>query len=220
MVLITRTSKVPYGHTATRAAQVSRAAVANDEGVCIPAPLLFHRLETLTQINRQHGPAITISASPLLPASLHSRLLLPTSALISRLQSLSRSSSPCLCWRPRSHFLSSPLATSSHPHPPQPDLFFLPRLPLSSFSSSPSPSLLSRFSLHFSLTYPLISPHLLFPSPPYSPPVISPTPALPLSPGLFFSAGSNILLPLCLSLLSSLHFSYLPLVYLGWLASF
>ena len=94
VVLITRTSKVPYGHTATRAAHVSRAAVANDEGVCIPAPLLFHRLETLTQINRQHGPAITISASPLLPASLHSRLLPPTSALISRLQSLSRSSSP------------------------------------------------------------------------------------------------------------------------------
>ena len=152
MVLITRTSKVPYGHTATRAAHVSRAAVANDEGVCIPAPLLFHRLETLTQINRQHGPAITISASPLLPASLHSRLLPPTSALISRLQSLSRSFSPCLCWRPRSRFLSSPLSPPLLPPPPR--LFFHPRalslprfisslllhsFPLSSVSSSPLP---------------------------------------------------------------------------------
>lgn len=129
VVLITRTSKLPYGHTATHAAHVSRAAAANDEGVCIPAPLLFHRLETLTQINRQHGPAITISASPLLPASLHSRLLLPTSALISRLQSLSRSSSR-LCWRPRSHFLSS------HYIPP-PSFFFSPGSLDRSLASSP-----------------------------------------------------------------------------------
>lgn len=120
----------------------------NDEGVCIPAPLLFHRLETLTQINRQHGPAITISVSSLLPASLHSPSLLYTRALLSLSPSPSllvllllplicldlRASiylslslplflSPSLC--PRSHILSSSFSTSPF-HTP---CLFLPRHP-------------------------------------------------------------------------------------------
>lgn len=42
-------------------------------GACISASAVISPgLETLTQIDRQHGPAITISVSPLLPASLHS----------------------------------------------------------------------------------------------------------------------------------------------------
>lgn len=94
---------------------------ANDEGVCIPATLLFHRLETLTQINRQHGPAITISVSPLLPASsIHSLHCCthapphpspPPSALISWLQSISPppSHSSSVSLRPRSHISPPPL---------------------------------------------------------------------------------------------------------------
>lgn len=108
-----------WSHTNTRAhtcaahAGVSRAVFANDKGVCIPAPLLLQRLETLTQINRQHGPAITIAVSALLPASLHSRLTAPPSHICLDLPAsiylpLLRSLSLC----PRSSILDSSFSTS------------------------------------------------------------------------------------------------------------
>lgn len=65
-LLIMWTSNVPYGHTPTRMractahSGVLRDVFANDKGVRFPAPLSFHQLKTLTQINRQHGPMITI----------------------------------------------------------------------------------------------------------------------------------------------------------------
>lgn len=87
LLLIMRASNAPYGRSPalvktrveTLADDVSGAAFANDKGVCIPAPLLLQRLETLTQIDTQLGPTITISASPLLPASLHPCLAAPPS---------------------------------------------------------------------------------------------------------------------------------------------
>lgn len=142
--------------------------VANDKGVCIPAVLLFHRLETLTQINRQHGPAITISVSPFLPASLHSPHYCThappssfTSALILQLQSISPSHSPCLC----ALVLASstpPLLLSSPPSlfSSRPLLFFLHSSPSLSTSQSLffSPSLISQHCTH-ELNIPLhISP--------------------------------------------------------------
>lgn len=95
-------------HTHAQDTLASRELFANDEGVCIPAPLLLQRLKTLTQINRQHGPAITISASPLLPASRHSRLNAPPShiCLDPQLRSIALVSSPHLH---ALHLASSPL---------------------------------------------------------------------------------------------------------------
>lgn len=92
-------------HTHAQDTLASRELFANDEGVCIPAPLLLQRLKTLTQINRQHGPAITISASPLLPAS---RLNAPPShiCLDPQLRSIALVSSPHLH---ALHLASSPL---------------------------------------------------------------------------------------------------------------
>lgn len=101
-------------HTCAAHAGVPRAVVANDKGVCIPAPLLLQRLETLTQINRQHGPVITISVSPLLPASLHSRLTAPPSHICLDLTAsiyLPLFLSLSLC--PPSHILHSSSPTSS-----------------------------------------------------------------------------------------------------------
>lgn len=84
LVLIRWTSNMPYGHTLLTLAHthvgVWRAVFANDEGVCIPAPLLLRRLETLRQINRQHGPAITIavfSSPPCISPFSHQRSSLP-----------------------------------------------------------------------------------------------------------------------------------------------
>lgn len=98
-----RASNTPYGRSPTPLKarretlvdDVSGAVFANDKGVCVPAPLLLQRLETLTQIDMQLGPTIMIPASPsslILP--IHASLLLPpTSAFISQLQSVSLSSS-------------------------------------------------------------------------------------------------------------------------------
>ena len=170
------TSNVPYVHTqiwcthapATHThSGVSRAVFANDEVVCIQAPLLFHRLETLTQINRQHGPALTISVSTLLPASLHSphhRALLPpctssslTSALISQLH-LSPPLPPTLPLPVSVPSISHPLLSSSFSPLLTPSFFFLHQLPWSrSISCSLSSPLVLYTLLHIS---PLTS-HLL-----------------------------------------------------------
>lgn len=93
-----RASNAPYGRSPTPvkprreplADDVSGAVFANDEGVCVPAPLLLQRLETRTQIDTQLGPTITIPASPPSPIlSIHASLLLPpTSAFISQLQAV------------------------------------------------------------------------------------------------------------------------------------
>lgn len=100
-------------HTCIVHAGIPRAVFANDKGVCIPAPLLLQRLETLTQINRQHGPVITISPSPLLPASLHSRLSAPPSHICLDLTaSICRPLFLSLSLCPRSSILNSSTPTS------------------------------------------------------------------------------------------------------------
>lgn len=157
-----RASNAPYGRSPTPAKarretladDVSGAVFANDKGVCVPAPLLLQRLETLTQIDTQLGPTITIPASPpSLILSIHASLLLPpTSAFISQLQSVSLSSSQVSS--PPLPPLFSPGSLELSLLPP---LTSLPTIPLSllshiifSFFFSP----FSHLSPRTNLTYP------------------------------------------------------------------
>lgn len=153
LLLIMRASNAPYGrsptpvkaHRETLADDVSGAVFANDKGVCVPAPLLLQCLETLTQIDTQLGPTITIPVCPpSLILSIHASLLLPpTSAFISQLQSVSLSSS---------QVSSPPLTPVLFPQLPwivtSPTTNLPPRCP-----SIPSVSCHSLL-LHLSLTYP------------------------------------------------------------------
>lgn len=198
-LLIMWTSNVPYGHTPTPMrvcaahSGVLRAVFANDKGVRFPAPLLFHQLKTLTQINRQHSPVITIYVSPLLatvpvPSSHLPHICLDLAASICLALSLPL-------------FLSSISVPSiSHPLP----LLSSPFSPLPLFSIYIS---LPVFFAPISLDLTASLPHFCLLSPlSCSTPCFTSRHLPPLSPTVFFLHPLPLSYRISLSPFPSLHF--------------